>query len=256
MGLSSQAIHRHLKYMQNPMEDMGSIIKESLRTRHSYSGFKGAEATIYEINKKLYLSFGIFPNLMHVKIYDIDELPEIDKELHLAPQPQAIPSKLQKLLDRKIDPDLLDKTIIQPILETSTESEEASAIIAHLLKKIKAKVESLNNRLAFHEKAIAAILSEKNIIMELLNEIMEKEGLDFMERLLLRNYICTGEQCFTDISQIFDKDEEELQKQLEQLFIKKKWNLENNTQESLDNKNNEKANKHATKINKENKATL
>ncbi len=210
LKISAPAIHRHLKILSQTLKDPDiddySFLKPSYRTSESYSGYKGAEATVYEIGTKMYLVFAIYPNFVHSHAFlvPVDNKDNIEKE---APQDQLETTDKKERTDK-------DST-------KAASTKENRKKFSELYNEIQNKNEKINQL----EHEILRIFEEKDELMKALDEILEKDLLDFDERISLRTLACQGESCFSNLPELLKQDEEVVKKILRNLRAKEWLNV-------------------------------
>ncbi len=196
LKISAPAIHRHLKILSGKVEseDIGefAFLKSSETTRESYSGHKGAEATMYEIGSKLFLTFAIYPNFVHSHAF----LTPVKDEIAITDQ----------------------KTQSQKKKEKTSKSED-KAEIKRNFTNIYNKIQEKNDQINKLEQEILQIFLEKDELMKQLDEaILEKDHLlDYDERVSIRTLACQGPNCIPNLPELLKQDEELVKKILRNL---------------------------------------
>ena len=178
LNKSRPAIHRHLKYL----EDEG-FITQSTKTNQSFSGYKGAEATLFEINSNLNVFFSLQPNFVHSHIIETDVNGNIVENMYEDyNQAEYIPSK--------------------------NIGEGKNAELKTEFAKIFQKVQHMNSQIIVFEEQMAKVMAEKNQTMQSLDELIRKsEDLTYEERVVLRGLTCLGPSCIPNLADILNESQ-------------------------------------------------
>ncbi|MHA2098851.1 MAG: ArsR/SmtB family transcription factor [Candidatus Kariarchaeaceae archaeon] len=185
LNLSTPAVHRHLKILTGNTGNSVPIISTKEKRKKSYSGYKGAEAVLYEINSKKGLFFSIFPNFIHSQIYSEDG----DGGY-----------MLEKTETKKIE----SLRSLKPFNSETTDNKEAKSEFVDLYNKI----QNYNEEILNLEVQLMDILDKKNDLMgDLDKEISKHEDLYYEHRVILRAITCLGEKCADDLSHLLNMDE-------------------------------------------------
>ena len=199
LKISAPAIHRHIKILSGKVEseDIGefAFLKPSEYTRESYSGHKGAEATMYEVGSKLFLTFAIYPNFVHSHAF------------------------LTPVQDENIDKDSITR---QQKKKREADSPDEIAEIKRNFSQIYNKIQEKNDKINKLEQEILQIFLEKDILMKELDEaILDRNLLDYDERVSIRTLACQGPDCIANLPELLKQDEELVKKMLKNLNSKK-----------------------------------
>ncbi len=191
LNLSSPAIHRHLKRLEHFENDdeVIEILSTKRTTRKSYSGHKGAKATIYEITANMGLFFGIFPNFIHSQVVELDKSGDV--------------------IARKIDPDNFDPDLFGVKIQNGEEITECSGddcFTNHILK-----IQQLNNQIKEYQEYLMNMLYMKNEVIDNIFRIIEKaKDLTFQERVVLKSLIAYGFNNLKLIAKLLNTDENDV----------------------------------------------
>ena len=193
LKISAPAIHRHLKFLSKSRKDPNgvgfSFIKPFNKTRVSYSGYKGAEATVYEIGTKMYFSFALYPNFMQSHSFLEDATGNISAEI-------TEDSRNNSFIESK------ESERNKPF---SKEYKKAMKKYSDLFRKIQEK----NSRIKALESEIMEILDEKNTLMKKMDQsIKEVDQLSFDERVSLRLLACQGPICIPNLPELLKQKED------------------------------------------------
>lgn len=181
LGLSTPAIHRHMKYLEGE-ENNYPLVKKLISSPLSFSGRMGAKAAYYGINEKVNLFFSIYKNFIHSHIY------EIDKSNNLVP-------------GFVHDDRFTDFTYLQPV-----KKYEANDKTREIIDKSYDEVIEINKEVLELEKKMTVLLHKKDKILEdasiLINihEDINYEKRTILKSLLNISVICTG--CISNRSNI------------------------------------------------------
>ncbi len=191
LQISAPAIHRHLKILsENKMDPNGlefAFIKPFQKTKESYSGYKGAEATVYEIGTKMYFSFALYPNFMQSHSFLEDASGSISAKI----TDNSTNNSFLKTGTRKKD-DVEKK-----------DYDKAIQMYSSLFNQIQKK----NSRIKELEAEIIEILDEKNTLMKKMDQaIKDVEQLSFDERVSLRLLACQGPICIPNLPELLKQD--------------------------------------------------
>ncbi len=200
LRISPPAVHRHLKILSQTFTDTDieeySFLRPSYRTSESFSGYKGAEATMYEVGAKLYLAFAIYPNFVHSHAYVLP-IQDVEKEEF------SINEEFIKESDEN-----------RPI----DEEERNDTTLRKKFTEIYSEIQRKNEKINQLEKEIIKIFEEKDQLMKELDiAILEKSELDFDERVSMRSLACQGPSCYPNLPEILKQDEEVVKKILRNL---------------------------------------
>jgi predicted transcriptional regulator len=198
LNLSAPAIHRHLKFLSQEMKDDNmknfSFIKPSYTTSESYSGYKGAEATIYEIGTKIYFSFVLYPNFIQSHAFLVDSNSNLTNQTD-----KIVESPVERNSETSQHPE-----------KGTEEVKEFSTIFEQVQKK--------NDKIRELEKQIIEILEEKNSLMQKIDKsILKQPTLSFDERVSLRLLACQGPICIPNLPELLKQDVEITTKNLNSL---------------------------------------
>ena len=201
LGMSTPAVHRHLKILQGEANRKGRkslpIISQSEKSVESYSGYKGAEATLYQIKSQIGIFFGIFPNFIHSQIFRVNDKGEVtsyrasnsDTDFFLLRPPQKMPSSSSSNSTQYLD--LYDK------------------------------VQEYNKKIIVLQKELMEVLHEKNKVMEDVDKIINSENeLDFEDRVIMRAITCLGPECSSNLAEILKMDDVMVNKHVEKILEK------------------------------------
>ncbi|MCY3413875.1 MAG: ArsR family transcriptional regulator [Candidatus Heimdallarchaeota archaeon] len=203
LNLSSPAIHRHLKRLQKHQNESTSvsILGTKEKTRESFSGYKGAKATIFEIISNLTLFFGIFPNFIHSQVVEI--LSDGQRKT------------------RRIDPDNFDPNLFGVKIQRGESLKDCvgeDCFDTHV-----EKINEINKQISDHQDFLMDLLYLKNEVIEKIFMIIEEaEDLSFEERVVLKSLIAYGFNNIKLIANLLNTDENEIRFHIEKLK-KKKW---------------------------------
>jgi predicted transcriptional regulator len=188
LNLSTPAIHRHLKFLLGESNDAVPIIQKGLKTKQSFSGRKGGEATLYEINSKMGLFFGIFSNFIHSQVYQITDGNKIS---------------IAETRSSTHDAELLGLSPPTPSNSPETRIEELQSDFYTAFEKI----QEYNQQIIVLQKELMMVLNEKNDYMNEVDKLVkEAEVLNYEERVLLRAITCLGPECSSDLSHLLNLD--------------------------------------------------
>lgn len=203
LNLSSPAIHRHLKRLESH-EVRGqeiSILKKKRVTRESYSGHKGAKATIYEIMANYGLFFGIFPNFIHSQVVQIDEGGDpVEREL----------------IPENYNSELFGVDISKGSTDEDCIGEECFTNHINEIHKLNKKIKST-------QEALMSQLYMKNVMIDnVFRSIESADDLNFQERVVLKSLIAYGLNNLNLITQLLDSSEGEIMHVIQSLK-EKQW---------------------------------
>jgi predicted transcriptional regulator len=163
LNLSTPTIHKHLSSLKEgfrrPEDDTPvSILKETRKTKQSFSGYKGGEATYFEISSKFLTMFGVFPNLVYAQ--------------NLSPN--------------------------SPSSYTSTShSDKLDLFPTEPLKEQYKAIAQINIQIAEKEQELFQLLLEKDELLSEYKKEMTRSGdLLYSERRLLYALACKGLEAF------------------------------------------------------------
>ncbi len=207
LNISNTAIHRHLRILQGL--DNGHelpLIREKGKTKESYSGKKGGEATLFEIGKKLGMFVGIFPDLIHSHVFITDA----EDNLSTAELSQlGISEDFSKT---KKEPHVLvpdEQQIIDPVKKKYLELYE--------------NLQKINEELIELERKMLGLLEEKNDLLREIEATLKTDAnLEREKRLFLRLVACLGCSSDRDLSYAFHIEEPIVSKVLEDL-VEQGW---------------------------------
>ncbi len=213
LNISAPAIHRHLKFLSQVMKDDNmndfTYIKPSYTTSESYSGHKGAEATVYEIGTKMYFSFALYPNFIQSHAFLVGS----DGALNSNNTDEKNSSRIGKKENEPSDGSM----------------EEYSQLFNQIQEK--------NEKIRYLESEIMNILEEKNELMKDIDSSIQKSSsLSFDERVSLRLMACQGPICIPNLPELLRQDVEITRRNLMNLQIKG-WftNFDDEVQTGIDN---------------------
>ncbi len=196
LNISSPTVHRHLKFLLGEKEDTFPIIKEVERTKDSYSGKKGGEAFVYEIDTNLGIFMGIFPNFVHSQIFQVDK--------------QGKQTTISKPVEDRASYVNL-KGLKPNFSELKTKKQEK-------FNELYDKIQKYNLDIIDKQRALMDTYMEKNELMGELDELMmSTEEVDQEKRLLLRAITCLGPECSSDLSHFLHMDDYLVFKHVEEL---------------------------------------
>lgn len=199
LNLSTPAVHRHLKILLGKDGESIAIISEAAKTHESFSGRKGAEATVYQINFKAGLFFSIFPNFIHSQVYVMDQEGK-----------------------RVLEKDESDLTEDLKYLSPYKPKKEGMHRRQKFLKLYN-KIQEHNLTILKLETDLMDVLNEKNELMgQLDEEILQQEDLEYEHRVILRAITCLGEKCSNDLSHLLNMDDKIIGRFIDELE-EKKW---------------------------------
>lgn len=197
LNLSTPAVHRHLKILTGSSKNSIPIISTKIKSKKSYSGHRGAEAVLYEINSKKGLFFSIFPNFIHSQIYS---------ENHSG----------DYVLDKA------DNTKIESLKSLKPFGNNSDLSPRSIFIDLYEQIQELNHEILDLETQLMKTLDKKNDLMgELDKEISLHNDLDYEHRVILRAITCLGEKCADDLSHLLNMDENIILKHVEELKTKK-----------------------------------
>ncbi len=163
LNLSTPTIHKHISSLKTgfrrPEDDTTvSFLKETRKTKQSFSGYKGGEATYFEISSKLLTMFGVFPNLVYAQNLSLSS-----------------PSSLI----------------------SSSHSDKFDLIPTEPLKEQYKVIAQKNTQIAEKEKELFQLLVEKDELLGKYKEEITRSGdLSYSERRLLYALACKGLEAF------------------------------------------------------------
>lgn len=185
LGVSNPTIHKHLKAIQKNSDI--DLIGETKRTTESFSGHKGAEATMFKIKKPITVFLSIYPNFIHAHTY---------------PERQS----LHKLKEDAINYSWKEDRS-NPNLLSFAESSE--------------KLAQLNEEIRDLEKQLIEKFDVKNNIMAQVDDLLiETKTLDYDQRMVLRAYACIGPSCYSILPALLKKDIAQIQQIIHHLTLK------------------------------------
>lgn len=188
LNISSPTVHRHLKFLLGEKDDTFPIIREVERTKDSYSGKKGGEAFVYEINTNLGIFMGIFPNFVHSQIFQVDE---DGKQTNIT------------------DP-VEDRASFVNLKGLTPNFEELKNKKQEKFNELYKKIQVYNKDIIVKQRALMDTYMEKNDLMGELDELMKSvdvKEVDPEKRLLLRAITCLGPECSSDLSHFLHMDD-------------------------------------------------
>ncbi len=190
LDVSSPAIHRHLSQLES--DENIKLIEASKVTKESFSGKKGAEATLYKISETIGLFFVILPNYVHNHIIARGDNRGVVKNI-----PEGL------------------KTI-SPSFPTGNEGEKLERKIKfYNLYKV---VQESNKRIESLERQLMDELENKNSLMGEIDELLKEDSeLSYEDRVILRAITCLGKHCSSDLSHLMNLDMAMLQMFVESL---------------------------------------
>ncbi len=199
LNISAPAIHRHLKFLSQEIKDDNmedfSYIKPSYTTSESYSGHKGAEATVYEIGTKMYFSFALYPNFIQSHAFLV-----------------GAEASLNENTSNNLDDDIQGREKHKN-LSSNRSIEEYS--------KLFNKIQEKNEKIRDLETQIMNILEEKNDLMKDIDSSIQKSSsLSFDERVSLRLMACQGPVCIPNLPELLRQDVEVTKKNLINLKLR------------------------------------
>lgn len=185
LGLSTPAVHRHLKLLQTQIDDEdGTLIKVSEKSSESYSGHKGAEATLYQIDKKVGIFFGIFPNFIHSQVFKVAENGEVTA------------SRSQEYEN--------DYFALKPPIP---KTDEAGNYINGEFYNLYQVVQDYNEQIVNLQKKMMELMYKKNDVMDQVDKIfLDNEDLDFEARVIMRAITCLGPDCASSLANILNME--------------------------------------------------
>ena len=207
LNLSPPAIHRHLKLLQQSEKNSKSlgIIHDKEKTDMSYSGRKGATASLLEIDARLGLFFGIFPNYIHSSVQELDKNGDkIDQDIDLG-------NYDSNLFGAHIDPSHLS-------LDDTKQTVDISDL------------NFLNDEIKELERKLMVALYEKNEkLHSVFKAIDQSDDLDFNERVIIKSLIAYGLNNLKLISKMLGISLFEI-KTIIQMLKDKHWIVDNKIQ--------------------------
>jgi len=162
LNLSTPTIHKHLSSLKigfrRPEDDTPiSILKEKRKTKQSFSGYKGGEATYFEISSKLLTMFGVFPNLVYAQNLSLSSSSSI----------------------------------------SDSHSDKLDLLPTEALKEQYKVIAQKNLQIAEKEKELFQLLVEKDELLgKYKDEITRSGDLSYTERRLLYALACKGLEAF------------------------------------------------------------
>lgn len=170
LNLSPPAIHRHLKLLhQSGKNSKGlEIIHDKEKTDMSFSGRKGATASLLEINTRMGLFFGILPNYIHSSVLELDENGDI--------------------IDQDIDPGNYDSNLFGAHIDPSHLSldDTKQTVDTSELYQINDEIKELEHKL------MIALYEKNEKLHSVFQAIDRSDDLDFNERVIIKSLIAYG----------------------------------------------------------------
>ncbi|MFX1254113.1 MAG: hypothetical protein ACFFCZ_21045 [Promethearchaeota archaeon] len=203
LKISAPAIHRHMRFLSKTFKDQDkepiTFIRPSYRTIKSYSGYKGAEATVYELGAKIYLSLALYPNFVNTHVFSTSLDNDRSQESSTFPVPNKETS-FENHKDNNVEREISEKEIMKRFSELYTKTQEKNQEIKDL------------------EQKLLEVFEEKDKIMKEMDDIILRSSqLTFDERVSLRTLACQGPDCIRMLPEILKKDKEIAQKVLRDL---------------------------------------
>jgi predicted transcriptional regulator len=176
------------------------ILGKEKETRESFSGHKGAKATLYNIKSSFGIFFGIFPNYIHSQVFELDEGGK--------PKPRRI------AVD-DVDPNLFGAQISDgKATQTGVTSEMDDNLV---------EIKEINHDIINYQEELMRLHQRKNQLIDRVNDRIDEEiELDFDERVVLKSLIVYGFNNITHIAELLNKTEEEIHLIIKNLK-KKRW---------------------------------
>ncbi len=179
LNLSTPAIHRHLKFLEGNESNPLPIIRSSMKTKESYSGKKGGEATLYEMSATLGLFYIVMPNYVHSHILGPSGQEGMEEE---------IPENLKSLKAK---------------LPTGAEGENLAKRISYY--NLTQSVAESNRRILELEMALMDEMKKKDQLMKEVDDILMGEpDLEYNDRVILRAITCLGEKCSSNLTHLMN----------------------------------------------------
>ena len=198
LGLSTPAIHRHMKYLEGE-ENHYPLVKKLISSPLSFSGRMGAKAAYYGINEKVNLFFSIYKNFIHSHIY------EIDKSNNLVP-------------GFVHDDRFTDFTYLQPATDFDKNDKTRMTI-----SESYHEVDKINNEVLELEKKMASLLHQKDKILEDASILINThEEINYEKRTILKSLLNIGVICTACMSNRSNIAPSVLESEINTL-IKDKW---------------------------------
>lgn len=203
LDVSTPAIHRHLKFLKGNNPGELALIKPKATTKESYSGHKGGEATLYEVDAKVGLFFTIFPNFVHSHIVNVGD--KGVKKVDASETPKEL-QNLRPISNKKLK-EKLEKGEIDEISESNLK-------LNHIYKT----VQKFNKKVIELQEELMEVLSIKNDFMGEVDEILKaEENLEYEDRVILRAVTCLGSKCSQDLTHFLNMDNYDLIRYVDRL---------------------------------------
>ncbi len=192
LGVSVPAVQRHIKYILENFKGDFQVLKPFYKTKQSFTGYKGAEATVYKVATKIYLSAAIFPNFVHSHIL-YDPIEEEETSNNDASKDRETPHPISVKHS-----------------SATVEREPAKTRASDIYKQyfhLYQELQKINHEIIALEKKIMELLNKKTKFMALLDSLVKRDDLTFEERLILRAIACHGEICFSNLPAFLNIEE-------------------------------------------------
>jgi predicted transcriptional regulator len=198
LGLSTPAIHRHMKYLEG-FENQYPLVKKLISSPLSFSGRMGAKAAYYGINERVNVFFSIYKNFIHSHIF------EIDKSNNLVP-------------GFVHDDRFTDFTYLQPAKDYD-EHDKTRKVIAESYDKIN----EINAEVLELERQIASLLHQKDKLLEDTSILINThEDINYEKRTILKSLLNLGVICTACMSNRSNIAPSVIESEINSL-IKGKW---------------------------------
>jgi len=181
LNISNPGIHKHIKFLES--EKGMNLIKKESTINTSFTGHKGPDANIFEINTKIGLVFSIMPNFVHSQIFEF-------KEDNFVPSIKPIDDEFR----------LFKGLMLQEPSDNADNRENLEKFT-----KDYHDIQEINNEIVETEKKLFTLLSEKNEKMGHIDKIVSSlDNLTYKERIVLRAVTCLGPRCSNDLSHLLN----------------------------------------------------
>lgn len=189
--LSPAAINKHIKDLTSENNSEHNLLREIdiHNDDHSVPNEYKGHTKVYSVNSELYLNFAIYPNFVHSHAF--------------------------------IDPLESDSKNEEEIKVTNTEFSFDKA--TNNFAKLYNDIQEMNEEIGDLENKMREIFIRKNQKMKTLNKaVLREPTLTFDERVILRIVLCQGPKCVTNLPEVLNQDQKEIDKTIEGLK-KKGW---------------------------------
>lgn len=195
LRLSPPGLHRHLQrlllFNENGIDV--SIIHEDQRSK-DYSGWKGAEAILYGINTELLTVFGIFPNFIHSRTFEMK--------------------------DNQVENASTEEENFNPLL-FGVEFNDNESVNSDLIQENYIKIQALNLQIKHQEESLITKLNQKNDLLQEIDDVLG-DDLTSMEKIVLKSILSNGLGSMKMISELLSAERVTLDEIIESLK-RKEW---------------------------------